>query len=56
MIFLFEQFAYSSEYLKKVLPTDKEGRFAGLPNGFVQNDGKLDGVGYLYNKSAEKKR
>jgi hypothetical protein len=54
MIFLFEQFAYSSEYLKKVLPTDKEGRFAGLPNGFVQNDGKLDGVGYLYNKSAKK--
>ena len=54
MFFLFEQFAYSSEYLKKVLPTDKEGRFAGLPNGFVQNDGKLDGVGYLYNKSAKK--
>ena len=49
MIFLFEQFAYSLDYLKKVLPTDKEGRFKGLPNGFVGRDCKLDGVGYLFN-------
>ena len=54
MIFLFEQFAYSLDYLKTVLPTDKEGRFVGLPNGFVGRDCKLDGVGYLYNKSAKK--
>lgn len=49
MIFLFEQYAYSLDYLKKVLPTDKEGRFKGLPNGFVERDCKLDGVGYLFN-------
>ena len=49
MIFLFEQYAYSLDYLKKVLPTDKEGRFKGLPNGFVGRDCKLDGVGYLFN-------
>ena len=49
MIFLFEQFTYSLDYLKKVLPTDKEGRFKGLPNGFVGRDCKLDGVGYLFN-------
>ena len=59
MIFLFEQFTYSLDYLKKVLPTDKEGRFKGLPNGFVGRDCKLDGVGYLFNghpaqNSAEK--
>ena len=60
MIFLFEQFTYSLDYLKKVLPTDKEGRFKGLPNGFVGRDCKLDGVGYLFNgtpvsNSTEKK-
>ena len=49
MIFLFEQFTYSLDYLKTVLPTDKEGRFKGLPNGFVGRDCKLDGVGYLFN-------
>jgi hypothetical protein len=49
MIFLFEKYAYSLDYLKKVLPTDKEGRFKGLPNGFVKRDCKLDGVGYLFN-------
>lgn len=49
MIFLFEQFAYSTEYLQKVLPVDKQGRFRDLPNGFVCKDGKLDGVGYLFN-------
>ena len=51
MIFLFEQFAYSLDFLKKILPTDKEGRFRGLPNGFVGRDCKLDGVGYLYNSN-----
>lgn len=51
MIFLFEQFPYSMEYLKSVLPLDKEGRFKDLPNGFVTRDGKLDGVGYLFNGS-----
>ena len=51
MIFLFEQFSYSLDYLKKVLPTDKEGRFKGVPNGFVGRDCKLDGVGYLFNGS-----
>ena len=54
MIFLFEQFAYSTEYLKKVLPTDKQGRFKDLPNGFVARDGKLDGVGYVYNAGSER--
>ncbi len=49
MIFLFEKFTYSLDYLKKVLPTDKEGHFKGLPNGFVGRDCKLDGVGYLFN-------
>ncbi len=39
------------EYLKSVLPLDKEGRFKDLPNGFVTRDGKLDGVGYLFNGS-----
>ena len=48
MIFLFEQFSYSLDYLKKVLPTDSVGRFKGLPNGFVGRDCKLDGVGYFY--------
>ncbi|OWV14720.1 LlaJI family restriction endonuclease [Fibrobacter sp. UWH1] len=51
MIFLFEQFPYSVEYLKSVLPLDKEGRFKDLPNGFITRDGKLDGVGYLFNGS-----
>lgn len=54
MIFLFEQFSYSLDYLKKVLPTDSVGRFKGLPNGFVGRDCKLDGVGYFYNKSPKK--
>ena len=54
MIFLFEQYSYSLDYLKKVLPTDSVGRFKGLPNGFVGRDCKLDGVGYFYNKSAKK--
>ncbi len=55
MIFLFEQFTYSLDYLKRVLPTDKEGRFKGLPNGFVTRDCKLDGVGYLFNGNPTKK-
>ena len=55
MIFLFEQFTYSLDYLKKVLPTDSAGRFKGLPNGFVTRDCKLDGVGYLFNGSPAKK-
>ena len=55
MIFLFEQFTYSLDYLKKVLPTDRAGRFKGLPNGFVTRDCKLDGVGYLFNGSPTKK-
>ena len=55
MIFLFEQFAYSLDYLKKVLPTDSAGRFKGLPNGFVMRDCKLDGVGYLFNGNPTKK-
>ena len=55
MIFLFEQFAYSLDYLKKVLPTDSAGRFKGLPNGFVTRDCKLDGVGYLFNGNPTKK-
>ena len=54
MIFLFEQYSYSLDYLKKVLPTDSVGRFKGLPNDFVGRDCKLDGVGYFYNKSAKK--
>ena len=48
MIFLFEQFPYSTDYLKEVLPTDKDGHLKGLPNGLV-SDNKLDGVGYLFN-------
>lgn len=55
MIFLFEQFSYSLDYLKKVLPTDSAGRFKGLPNGFVTRDCKLDGVGYLFNGNPTKK-
>ena len=55
MIFLFEQFTYSLDYLKKVLPTDSAGRFKGLPNGFVMRDCKLDGVGYLFNGNPTKK-
>lgn len=55
MIFLFEQFTYSLDYLKKVLPTDSAGRFKGLPNGFVTRDCKLDGVGYLFNGNPTKK-
>ena len=55
MIFLFEQFAYSLDYLKKVLPTDSAGRFKGLPNGFVMRDCKLDGVGYLFNGNPTRK-
>ena len=52
MIILFEKFSYSLKYLKRVLPTDSEGRFKGLPGGFVGKNGVLDGVGYLYNGSA----
>ena len=55
MIFLFEQFTYSLDYLKKVLPTDSAGRFKGLPNGFVTRDCKLDGVGYLFNGNPTRK-
>lgn len=51
MIILFEKFSYSLNYLKRVLPTDREGRFKGLPSGFVGRNGVLDGVGYLYNDS-----
>lgn len=51
MIILFEKFSYSLKYLKRVLPTEKNGRFKGLPSGFVGKNGVLDGVGYLYNDS-----
>ena len=47
MIFLFEKFAYSPEYLKNVLPSK-------LPGSFVGHNGILDGVGYIYNASLTK--
>ena len=57
MIFLFEQFAYSEKFLQDVLPQEKKGGNWDLPKGFVtkskSGDFVLDGVGYLYNKSAK---
>ena len=57
MIFLFEQFAYSEKFLQSVLPLEKKGGNWNLPKGFVtkskSGDFVLDGVGYLYNKSAK---
>ena len=57
MIFLFEQFAYSEKFLQSVLPQEKKGGNWDLPKGFVtkskSGDFVLDGVGYLYNKSAK---
>ena len=57
MIFLFEQFAYSEKFLQSVLPLEKKGGNWDLPKGFVtkskSGDFVLDGVGYLYNKSAK---
>lgn len=57
MIFLFEQFAYSEKFLQDVLPLEKRGGNWDLPKGFVtkskSGDFVLDGVGYLYNKSAK---
>jgi hypothetical protein len=57
MIFLFEQFAYSEKFLQDVLPLEKKGGNWDLPKGFVtkskSSDFVLDGVGYLYNKSAK---
>ena len=57
MIFLFEQFAYSEKFLQDVLPLEKKGGNWDLPKGFVTKSKSgefvLDGVGYLYNKSAK---
>ena len=57
MIFLFEQFAYSEKFLQSVLPLEKKGGNWDLPKGFVTKSKSgefvLDGVGYLYNKSAK---
>ena len=57
MIFLFEQFAYSEKFLQSVLPLEMKGGNWDLPKGFVtkskSGDFVLDGVGYLYNKSAK---
>ena len=57
MIFLFEQFAYSEKFLQSVLPQEKKGGNWDLPKGFVTKSKSgefvLDGVGYLYNKSAK---
>lgn len=57
MIFLFEQFVYSEKILQDVLPLEKKGGNWDLPKGFVtkskSGDFVLDGVGYLYNKSAK---
>ena len=57
MFFLFEQFAYSEKFLQSVLPLEKKGGNWNLPKGFVtkskSGDFVLDGVGYLYNKSAK---
>lgn len=57
MIFLFEQFAYSEKFLQDVLPLEKKGGNWDVPKGFVTKSKSggfvLDGVGYLYNKSAK---
>ena len=57
MIFLFEQFAYSIDYLEKVLPQKEKGSNWDLPKGFVQKESnglrKLNGVGYLYNANSK---
>ena len=57
MIFLFEQFVYSEKFLQDVLPLEKKGGNWDLPKGFVTKSKSgefvLDGVGYLYNKSAK---
>lgn len=57
MIFLFEQIAYSTDFLEKVLPKKEKGFNWDLPKGFVrrkdsENSCKLDGVGYLYNANS----
>ena len=57
MIFLFEQVAYSVDFLEKVLPQKEKGSNWNLPKGFVQKESnglrKLDGVGYLYNANSK---
>ena len=57
MIFLFEQFAYSIDFLEKVLPQKEKDSYWDLPKGFVQKESnglrKLDGVGYLYNANSK---
>lgn len=57
MISLFEEFAYSEKFLQDVLPLEKKGGNWNLPKGFVTKSKSgefvLDGVGYLYNKSAK---
>ena len=57
MIFLFEQFAYSIDFLENVLPQKEKGSDWNLPKGFVQRESKglckLDGVGYLYNANCK---
>ena len=57
MIFLFEQLAYSIDFLEKVLPQKEKGSNWDLPKGFVQKESnglrKLDGVGYLYNANSK---
>ena len=57
MIFLFEQLAYSIDFLEKVLPQREKVSDWNLPKGFVQRESKglckLDGVGYLYNANCK---
>lgn len=57
MIFLFEDVAYKTSFLKSVLPLNGKGNNNALPKGLLQKekDGlrKLDGVGYLFNAESE---
>lgn len=57
MIFLFEDVAYKTSFLKSVLPLKGKGASNALPKGLVQNEKnglrKLDGVGYLFNAESE---
>lgn len=45
MIFLFEKYSYDS--LNDYLPKQNDGHYEGLPDGIVQRNSSLDGVGYF---------
>jgi len=54
VIFLFEQFPYESEFLKKVLPKQGRGYLPYVQKGPGSTQ-CIDAIGYIYNKDIESK-